>query len=121
MQARWKSIRDKYVREKKNLEQRSGSACVKKDTWELYPYLHFLNEHIKPRQTSGNIKPMPLDQANLKNRKSGGDCPDVHSTELPSTPVISDNSSAPSPFEINEDLHEETSTAGINSKEVVLC
>lgn len=53
----WKSLRDRYVRERRTLQKnsRSGAAASKTPTWALYDTLAFLKDTVQHRSTSGNF------------------------------------------------------------------
>ena len=54
---RWKSLRDRYMRYKKNEKEgkKSGSAAGRVDTWIFARVLSFLDPFVTPRETSSNL------------------------------------------------------------------
>ncbi|KAJ2945256.1 hypothetical protein O0L34_g9328 [Tuta absoluta] len=52
---KWKHLRDYYVREKKKLNLRSGSAAPKRIT-PYFEMLSFLNVSLQSRDTEGNLE-----------------------------------------------------------------
>ena len=54
---RWKSLRDRYMRYKKNEKEgkKSGSAAGRVDTWRFARVLSFLDPFVTPRETSSNL------------------------------------------------------------------
>lgn len=50
-QSRWKSLRDRYVKEFNKKHLASGSASeVAESSWVLYPNMQFLQEQVTPRK-----------------------------------------------------------------------
>ncbi|KAL1488771.1 hypothetical protein ABEB36_014570 [Hypothenemus hampei] len=49
----FKSLREKYLRLKKQREQnsKSGAGAIKEKDWEIYKIMSFLDEVIRPRKT----------------------------------------------------------------------
>ncbi|XP_036140689.1 uncharacterized protein LOC105827827 isoform X2 [Monomorium pharaonis] len=56
VKSRWRSIRDRYIKEKKKLLTKSGQAATKSTTWSLMPHLEFLTETVEARQTISNLQ-----------------------------------------------------------------
>ncbi|XP_058814062.1 transcription factor Adf-1-like [Topomyia yanbarensis] len=56
---RWRSLRDRFVRERRKVDQlaRSGSAAVEDPQWSFYEELKFLKAHTETRATSSNYTP----------------------------------------------------------------
>ncbi|XP_053183616.1 transcription factor Adf-1-like [Scomber japonicus] len=53
---RWKSLRDRYMRERrKGTETRSGAAAGTAKKWKYFAVLSFLDPFVAPRETSGNM------------------------------------------------------------------
>ncbi|XP_030235752.1 uncharacterized protein LOC115560462 [Gadus morhua] len=54
---RWKSLRDRYMRYKKNEKEgkKSVSAAGRVDTWRFARVLSFLDPFVTPRETSSNL------------------------------------------------------------------
>jgi hypothetical protein len=54
---RWKSLRDRYMRYKRNEKEgkKSGSAAGRVDTWRFARVLSFLDPFVTPRETSSNL------------------------------------------------------------------
>ncbi|XP_059917653.1 protein PRRC2A-like [Gadus macrocephalus] len=54
---KWKSLRDRYMRHKKNEKEgkKSGSAAGRVDTWKFAWVLSFLDPFVTPRETSSNL------------------------------------------------------------------
>ena len=50
MKVRWKSIRDRYMKECRKLKTTSGQAAGKNCPWELMPLLQFLAPSVEPRK-----------------------------------------------------------------------
>ncbi|XP_017471609.1 PREDICTED: uncharacterized protein LOC108362957 [Rhagoletis zephyria] len=55
-QSRWRSLRDRFVKEESGRKAPSGSAANDKDGsgWKYYEALAFLQRHVAPRKTFGN-------------------------------------------------------------------
>ncbi|XP_062549900.1 transcription factor Adf-1-like isoform X2 [Armigeres subalbatus] len=55
---RWRSLRDRYVKEMKiaDLHHRSGAEAIDEDVeqWELMEHMSFLKDHVCPRKTTSN-------------------------------------------------------------------
>lgn len=52
----WRYLRDYYVKEKRKLERRSGSAAGKQgSSWGLFGIMDFLRGTVSHRQTEGNL------------------------------------------------------------------
>lgn len=51
-QKKWKSLREKYHREKQKAEQyyRSGSGAIAFPKWHLMSFFEFMFDKVKPRQ-----------------------------------------------------------------------
>jgi hypothetical protein len=66
--ARYKSLREKYRREKLivSREYKSGTSPSQREQWPLFNILSFLDKQIRPRKSSCSIKstdpPHPLPQ-----------------------------------------------------------
>ena len=55
---RWKSLRDRYMREKRREKEegkRSGSAARTGKKWKFFAVLSFLDPFVTPRETSSNL------------------------------------------------------------------
>jgi hypothetical protein len=53
---RWKYLRDQYTKFKKIMnEGRSGDAGGRKPKWKYFDLMDFLGDHIKHRETVGNV------------------------------------------------------------------
>ncbi|XP_024875667.1 uncharacterized protein LOC112457028 [Temnothorax curvispinosus] len=57
--ARWHTLRDRFVKEKRILEQegRSGAAASTRPEWPLYNVMSFLTPHIRKRKSVNNFSP----------------------------------------------------------------
>ncbi|KAK7919087.1 hypothetical protein WMY93_010371 [Mugilogobius chulae] len=53
--AKWKGLRDTYLKEKRKEKKRSGAAGGTRRKWRYYAIMTFLDDHIEPRATSGNM------------------------------------------------------------------
>ena len=62
---RWRSLRDRYVREKRKIVLASGSAAMEPDIWPYFNQLQFLNQSIKPRQQSSNYVEEHLEELDM--------------------------------------------------------
>jgi len=47
---RWRSIRDRYIKEKKKLITKSGQAAVQLSPWSLMASLSFLSDVVELRK-----------------------------------------------------------------------
>ncbi|XP_021694383.1 uncharacterized protein LOC110674514 [Aedes aegypti] len=58
VKSRWKSLRDKFVREQNELSQitTSGSAAPEKAKWKFFDELLFLKGHCQRRPTASNYR-----------------------------------------------------------------
>ncbi|XP_041349472.1 uncharacterized protein LOC121368790 [Gigantopelta aegis] len=52
---RWKYLRDQYTKCKRSQVGRSGDPAVKKHKWKYFDLLNFLSDHVKHRETDGNL------------------------------------------------------------------
>ena len=61
---RWKSLRDKYTKEfrKEKERRKSGSEAGSARRWKYLAVLSFLDPHITPRETSGNMSRVEEEQ-----------------------------------------------------------
>lgn len=50
VRTRWRSLRDRYMREKRKQITKSGQAATQYGTWELMSHMEFLSDSTKPRQ-----------------------------------------------------------------------
>ncbi|KAM7298136.1 hypothetical protein ISCGN_018761 [Ixodes scapularis] len=53
----WKSLRDRYVRELRALEEatRSGSGFIRRKQWQFMELMRFYKDHARPRRTVCNV------------------------------------------------------------------
>ena len=49
--AKWKGLRDTYVRKKKQLKNRSGQAAKRIVQWKYLAPLSFLNKYLQERES----------------------------------------------------------------------
>nr|XP_029728545.1 uncharacterized protein LOC115266454 [Aedes albopictus] len=66
---RWRTLRDRYAREVKRIEEltRSGAECVEdQETWVLFESLSFLKDHLTRRATTSNYSKEQSSQDNLQ-------------------------------------------------------
>ncbi|XP_036345102.1 transcription factor Adf-1-like [Rhagoletis pomonella] len=54
-QTRWKSLRDRFVRETAALKGRSGAAAEEMPTWSHMEAMSFLKDHVAPRRTFSSL------------------------------------------------------------------
>nr|XP_009861991.1 uncharacterized protein LOC100184915 isoform X1 [Ciona intestinalis] len=61
---RWRSLRDRFGKEKKKMDslKTSGAGAVNCIVWEHYHHLQFLNDHLRHRLTVGNVQPAVSDE-----------------------------------------------------------
>ena len=49
-QKRWKTLRERLVKEIKKTNSSSGDAATSAVVWELFPHMKFLKEFVKHRK-----------------------------------------------------------------------
>ncbi|XP_025154459.1 uncharacterized protein LOC112588504 [Harpegnathos saltator] len=87
--ARWQTLRERFTKEKRILEQerRSGAAASTRPEWPTYSAMSFLTPHIRKRKSVDNFPPMSsvlISSARLS-------CRDEEMSLLPSLAESSDN------------------------------
>ncbi|XP_055837894.1 uncharacterized protein LOC129906243 [Episyrphus balteatus] len=55
----WKSLRDRFIKEKRKMEAPSGSAADQGAVWEFFDSLQFLSDSIQTRRQIGNFCSAP--------------------------------------------------------------
>nr|XP_036222027.1 uncharacterized protein LOC106627923 [Bactrocera oleae]XP_036222028.1 uncharacterized protein LOC106627923 [Bactrocera oleae] len=64
---RWKSLRDRFVREVVAQQSKSEDAAEEKNEWSYFELMRFLTKHVNPRKTKGNAQWSIDDQLNYSN------------------------------------------------------
>ncbi|XP_011868337.1 PREDICTED: uncharacterized protein LOC105562250 [Vollenhovia emeryi] len=101
--ARWQTLRERFTKEKRILEQeaRSGAAASTRPEWPLYNILKFLTPHIRKRKSVDNFPPkasVSVPTLSLTDEESSL----LPSLASPGVEIILDEQIVDDPFKVND-------------------
>ncbi|GFO09734.1 transcription factor adf-1 [Plakobranchus ocellatus] len=70
---KWQSLRDYFLRKRRENAKKSGQAASTKRQWYLYERMSFLNPFVAARESSGNLDSVPIADESLVIQESQAD------------------------------------------------
>ncbi|GFO40553.1 hypothetical protein PoB_006705800 [Plakobranchus ocellatus] len=70
---KWQSLRDYFLRKRRENTKKSGQAASTKRPWYLYERMSFFNPFVAARESSGNLDSVPIADESLVIQESQAD------------------------------------------------